>query len=194
VNDTPAPAVSPVVNPLRSKVSRPFALAVCLVGIAGGLWVGWQDWREWLYAPGSAVGRQAPDFELADLSGKVVRLSDLRGSPVLLVWWGVGCGPCREEMPEIRRLADKYSARGLKVLLVHGWDEEPVEAVMAYAREEKLPATVLPHGGRVADKFGVTAYPSATLLDAEGRCVAHPDAVDPADPDRFDGMLETLLK
>ncbi len=40
-------------------------------------------------------GRVAPDFELAALDGGSVRLSDLRGKPVMLVFWVYGCGSCR---------------------------------------------------------------------------------------------------
>ena len=62
--------------------------------------------------PGVAeVGDVAPDFELETLDGGTVRLSDFRGTPVVLNFWASWCTPCREEFPCLRdALADADGA------------------------------------------------------------------------------------
>jgi len=50
------------------------------------------------------VGSAAPDFELWDLDGLAVSLSDYHGGVVLINFWATWCGPCRVEMPAMESL------------------------------------------------------------------------------------------
>lgn len=78
---------------------------------------GWEEYQDPeletnLLKPGTI----APDFEFKTLSGDLLRLSDLRGSVVLINFWRVGCPPCRWEMPHLERLYKKYKDQGLIIL------------------------------------------------------------------------------
>ena len=57
-------------------------------------------------------------FELPDVEGRLVRLVDLRGRPVLLNIWATWCAPCREEMPSMNALYKDYSAKGLAMVAI----------------------------------------------------------------------------
>ena len=46
----------------------------------------------------ATVGQLAPDFELQNLDGELISLSDFKGKPVLINFWNTGCPPCRTEM------------------------------------------------------------------------------------------------
>ena len=65
------------------------------------------------------VGNLAPDFQLDNLDGKPVALSDLKGKPVLLNFWATWCPPCRDEMPYIQEIYDEWSDEGLVVLAIN---------------------------------------------------------------------------
>jgi thiol-disulfide isomerase/thioredoxin len=58
------------------------------------------------------VAYPAPDFALRDLRGATVRLSALRGRPVLLNFWATWCLPCRREMPALERAYRRYQVQG----------------------------------------------------------------------------------
>lgn len=58
----------------------------------------------------------APGWELQDLDGKTVRLSDFKGKVVILDFWATWCPPCRAEIPGFIELQKKYQAQGLAIV------------------------------------------------------------------------------
>jgi peroxiredoxin len=62
------------------------------------------------------VGRPAPAYAGVSLGGDSVSLAALRGKPVLLNIWATWCHPCREEIPELQRLHERYRERGLELV------------------------------------------------------------------------------
>jgi peroxiredoxin len=67
----------------------------------------------------AAEGRLAPDFILQRLDGGTLRLSDLRGRPVVLNFWATWCGPCRSEIPEFQVVHEQLAATGVVVVAVN---------------------------------------------------------------------------
>jgi thiol-disulfide isomerase/thioredoxin len=61
-------------------------------------------------------GKPAPAFTLVDLDGKNVSLSDFRGHPLLVNFWGTYCAPCKLEMPWLEEFSHKYASDGFKVV------------------------------------------------------------------------------
>ena len=64
------------------------------------------------------VGEPAPDFQLQDLDGQTISLSDFRGRPVLLNFWATGCIPCRSEMSYIQEIYQQHSDTSSSSLVV----------------------------------------------------------------------------
>ena len=60
--------------------------------------------------------RPAPDFTLTLSDGRVVRLSEFRGQPVVINFWASWCAPCRAEAPTLEETHQRYADRGVVIL------------------------------------------------------------------------------
>ncbi|MBQ9311382.1 MAG: redoxin domain-containing protein [Bacteroidales bacterium] len=118
------------------------------------------------------AGESVPDFELNDIDGKAVKLSDFRGKSVVLVFWASWCPDCRAEIPELKAMyADADPA---KVEFVSVSFDREFEALRSFVAENELPGVQLfdPAGkkeSKVGADFGVKWIPSLYLIDAEGK-------------------------
>jgi peroxiredoxin len=118
--------------------------------------------------PGS-VGKTAPDFALTDLSGKTVRLSDLKGQVILLDFWATWCGPCRREIPDFIQLQKQYADRGFTVLGI-ALDEEGAAVVRPFAQRFGINYPVVIGNTRVSAAYGgIQAIPTAFLIGRDGK-------------------------
>lgn len=111
------------------------------------------------------LNRLAPDFELKDLSGTSVRLSSLKGKPVLINFWATWCGPCQSEMPLIQEIAQKYP--NLVVLAVNDGEvqRDVVDFVDRYGL--KFPVLMDPEA-LVNIQYQVTGLPTSYFVDEQG--------------------------
>ena len=111
------------------------------------------------------------DFTLPDVLGKVVRLSDLRGQPVLLNLWATWCYPCREEMPSMNALYKDYRAKGLAIVAI-AMDEggKPVVAPFMQAYGLTFPVLLDPQN-MLGTRLQVPGIPTSYLLDKRGRII-----------------------
>ena len=73
------------------------------------------------------VGKDASDFELKDMQGNTVKLSDYKGKKVYLKFWATWCGPCRMQAPILEKLSEELSEDELKILKMDV-DENPETA------------------------------------------------------------------
>ena len=111
---------------------------------------------------------QAPDFTLRTLDGKNLRLGEQRGRVVLVNFWATWCGPCRQEMPHLNKLYDKYKASGFMLLGVNVDEDTRHAAAVADKLGVRFP--VLPDADkRVSKQYDLSAMPSTVLIDRDGR-------------------------
>lgn len=116
---------------------------------------------------GFNVGESAPDFELRSLDGRTLRLSHLRGNPVLLNFWGSWCAPCRVEMPWLVELDQQYRPQGVEIVGVALNDEE--KDVAKFIAERGVHYPILIGDSSVADIYGgVRFMPQSFFIDREG--------------------------
>jgi peroxiredoxin len=121
------------------------------------------------------VGRMAPDYAGASLTGDTTRLSDLRGHVVLLNVWATWCRPCLKEMPALQRLHDALAADGFTVLAVSVDNVnfamgDPAQAVRAFVRDHAITFPVLlDPASRIENAFPYHGLPMTYLIGRDGR-------------------------
>jgi peroxiredoxin len=119
---------------------------------------------------GVEIGRTAPDFELTTLDGGSIKLSELRGKGVLINFWASWCKPCRDEMPAIQRVYDRYKDKGLEVVAVN--IAEPDVTVNGFVRHLDLTFPVLLDRDReVTRLYGIGPIPSSIFVSPDGKVV-----------------------
>jgi thiol-disulfide isomerase/thioredoxin len=113
-------------------------------------------------------GKPAPDFTLTTLQGKQIRLSSLRGKPIVLNFWATWCGPCKMEMPWFQEFASKYADRGLVVLGVANDEASPEVLRNIVGRLNITYPILLKNPGVVEAYGGLDALPETFYIDPQG--------------------------
>jgi len=146
-----------------------------------------EKWRSDLLAPGT----KAPDWSLKTPEGKTVKLSDLRGEVVVMEFWSTWCVYCKESLPEVQKLHERYKDRGLKVVAICCWDK--TEKAGATAKAMRLSFDTLVDGDQVAEDYLVAGLPTYYVIDAQGK-IAHAGAGAKQIDALRDAIEETLKK
>lgn len=114
-------------------------------------------------------GEDVWDFELPDLSGNLVKLSDFKGNVVVLNFFGSWCEPCGAEMPSLQKAFQRNKERGLVVLGIAA-DPEGVKTVAPFLKQYNVTFPVLlDPKNKVFSRYFVRAIPVTYLLDREGK-------------------------
>ena len=122
----------------------------------------------------TSIGSVVPDFTLQAPDGKDVSLSDYRGKIVLLDFWASWCGPCLREVPNVKKVYDKFHAKGFEILSVSLDDKKDnwVNAIekndLNWGHVSSLKGWSCP----VAKLYNVSGVPAMLLIDKEGKIVA----------------------
>jgi peroxiredoxin len=120
---------------------------------------------------GPQVGQPLADFALADLQGRTMQLSALRGSVVFINVWATWCPPCVDEMPTIQRLYDRLQPRGLQVVTI-SLDALGAQVVTPFMHNYQLTFPVLlDPRGTVERLYRTGGVPESFIVDKHGRLV-----------------------
>ena len=147
VTSTPArsPSVSP--QPSRTPTSEPLV--------------------EETLEPSPLQGFPAPDFELENLEGDLISLSDYYGSIVLINFWATWCPPCRAEMPMFQDRYEHYGDQGFEILAVNY--DAGLREVLTFQHEHDLSFPILIDASRrVQGLYGIWSFPTSFIVDREG--------------------------
>ncbi|MBP2242291.1 peroxiredoxin [Cytobacillus eiseniae] len=115
--------------------------------------------------PGLEVGLKAPDFELMNLAGEKVKLSDYSGQKVMLNFWATWCPPCKKEMPDMQKFHEKL---GDKVVIL-AVNIDPKNDVAGFAKDMGVNFPILiDEQDKVSSIYKILTIPTTYFIDEEG--------------------------
>ena len=121
-------------------------------------------------------------FLSADGTQKI-DLESLRGRPVLLTFWASWCGPCRQELPELQRLAVELKAENLALVTVN-MDQTPAQG-MQFLERYGIDIPVYLMSRKDLTMLGVQSLPTSVLIDRKGRPAQIYEGYSPAVPEEI---------
>lgn len=153
----------------------------------------------------NSVGRKAKEFQRVDINGKILSLSEFKGKYVLLDFWGSWCVPCRQGMPHLIELFNKYHGSGIEII---GVAEEYDNSGLSWMAAVKKDGTNIWYNvlsdsktdtdkekenlQSIVKKFGVQVFPTKILIDKTGVIIGRYRGTD--DEASLDKKLNEIFK
>jgi len=166
---------------ILSKPTKNFLLVlICLIA--------------WSASTGSAsTSVAAPNFTLKSLAGKNIKLSELTGNVVLVNFWASWCGPCRQEMPLLNAIHNKYEPLGFTVLGVNV--EEQVENARSFIHDRPVDFPILlDSNNQISQLYNVLAMPTTVVIDRDGNIRFIHQGYQSGDEAKYHNMIKKLVR
>ena len=116
------------------------------------------------------VGEKALDFTLTGIDGAQFSLEGLKGKVILLDFWATWCGPCKQVMPTIQKIADEYKDKDVAVFGVNTW-ERGEGAAQKYMESKGFTYPCLLAGDELAKSYEVPGIPTLLVIGKDGMIV-----------------------
>ena len=113
----------------------------------------------------AALGEIAHDIVVTDLEGNNKQLSEYFGKPTIMVFWATWCGYCKDELPALEMLKEKYGD-SINVLALNGGDS--AEDIKDFMEENNYTFETVMVGIEESIKFDAQSIPVTAILDSEG--------------------------
>lgn len=140
------------------------------------------------------AGGVAADFTYPDVKGKMVSLSDFKGKVVLVDVWATWCGPCRGEIPHLKKLEEEMQDTDVVFMGVSVDEAKDKQKWLDFVAKEDLKGVQLLASGwsKIAKDYKITGIPRFMVFDRKGNIVSV-DAPRPSSAE-LKRLLEAELK
>lgn len=142
--------------------------------------------------PSDGERLEAPQWQLYNEVGDLVKSSDYAGKPLIIHFWATWCPYCKKLQPGLDKLYKKYQADGLQLIAISFREDEGVTP-QAVLEERGMSFSTVVNGDRVAQNlFGVKGTPTTIFIDKNGRIITSSRVSDPDDP-RLEKIIKVML-
>jgi thiol-disulfide isomerase/thioredoxin len=133
-----------------------------------------------------------PNFTVKDLDGNTITPADWRGKVVVINFWATWCGPCKEEIPDLVMLQNKYQGK-LQMIGMLSSDDSSADAVRKFIKETGMNYPVAVASQELESKFGgIMGLPTSFVVDTDGRIVQKHIGL--RNPALYDAEIRALLQ
>ena len=144
-------------------------------------------------ATAATTSGPAPDFHLQARDGTQISLADLKGQVVMINFWATWCGPCRQEMPQLEALYQRYSSLGFSLLGVNV-EDDPKGAEEWLADTPVSFPILFDSENRVTELYDVVAMPSTVLIDRSGNMRYLHHGYKPGYENEYQNQIRELIR
>jgi thiol-disulfide isomerase/thioredoxin len=116
-------------------------------------------------------GEKLELFNTKDINGNKLKLKEMAGKVIVLNFWFIGCPPCRQEIPELNKLALDYAANPNVVFVAVCLDED--YQIEDFIKTSPFAYHIIDRGQYYADQYKINLYPTNVVLDKEGKVRFH---------------------
>lgn len=117
-------------------------------------------------------GSSAPDFELNDQNGNKVRLADFKGKNIYIDFWATWCKPCVAEIPDLKKLEEKFKDKNIVFLSISLDSPKDVEKWKNFITNKELGGTQLivenAWQSKIVKEYTIESIPRFVIIDTEG--------------------------
>ncbi|MEN6445293.1 MAG: TlpA disulfide reductase family protein [Candidatus Cloacimonas sp.] len=140
-----------------------------------------------------AFAEEMPDFKLPDAAGKNVTLQNLLGKgPILIDFWADYCQPCKEAMPQLNTLAEKYDSLTVVMISIDAPKNQPKAKNYLKTKNYKF-LTLFDAEKTLAKKLGVVNPPHTFILNNQGQIVYSHLGYEPGVEKEYEIHIRSLL-
>lgn len=137
-------------------------------------------------------GQPVPSFRVVSTSGQQITQQNFKGRLLIIDFFATWCAPCRDSIPHLVKLNQKFGPQGLSILGLSMEDDDP-KGVRQFMADKRINYTVASAGDELLSSFGVRSVPTLFLVDKEGVVVEKFTGFGEQTAQRIDSIINTLL-